>query len=460
LSSAWFFERIAAWRNQPAVVWADQAYSYGDLLDRMQTWQDVLPQHGVGVGSVVLLEGSFSPNACALLLALIAQDAIAVPLTSHVRVHRDTFAAIAEAQLSILFDDHDSWVIQQHDRQVHNPLTHTLIDRGHPGLVIFSSGSTGNHKAVLHDFIAVLEKFRTVRQRKTTLTFLLFDHIGGIDTLFNTFSSGGTIVTVPTRDSETVCKAIAKHRVHTLPTSPTFLNLLLIAEDYRNHDLSSLQVITYGTEPMPESTLQRVCVAFPHVHFVQTYGLSELGVLRSRSKETGSLWLKFSGDGYETKIVDGILWVRTPAAMIGYLNAPDLFDADGWLNTQDAVEVDGEYLRILGRATDLINVGGQKVYPAEVENVLLLLENVRDVAVYGERNPLTGQIVAARFNLSEPEDLDSFKRRMRAFCRSRLAAYKIPVRVEITAQDQYGARFKKMRRIDSLETQQKEHDNE
>jgi acyl-CoA synthetase (AMP-forming)/AMP-acid ligase II len=192
------------------------------------------------------------------------------------------------------------------------------------------------------------------------------------------------------------------------------------------------------------------------VSLVQTYGMSELGVLRSRSKDSGSLWIKFSGDGFETKIVDGVLWVRTPTAMLGYLNAPDLFDAEGWLNTQDVVEVDGEYLRILGRASDLINVGGQKVYPAEVEDVLMQLENVRDVAVYGERNALTGQIVAARFNLHAPEDPNDFKRRLRAFCKNRLAPYKIPVRVEITDREQFGARFKKMRRAEALEPVEKE----
>jgi acyl-CoA synthetase (AMP-forming)/AMP-acid ligase II len=142
--------------------------------------------------------------------------------------------------------------------------------------------------------------------------------------------------------------------------------------------------------------------------------------------------------------------------MLGYLNAPDLFDADGWLNTQDAVEVDGEYLRILGRASDLINVGGLKVYPAEIEDVLMQLENVRDVVVYGERNALTGQIVAARFNLNAPEEIGTFKRRLRAFCKEHLAAYKIPVRVEITDREQFGARFKKMRRAEALEQPQKE----
>ncbi len=263
--------------------------------------------------------------------------------------------------------------------------------------------------------------------------------------MFNTFASGGTVVTVETRDPETVCQAIARHRVHTLPTSPTFLNLLLISGAADQHDLSSLKVIAYGTEPMPENTLKSLHAVFPDTALVQTYGMSELGVLRSRSRDSQSLWLKFTGEGFETKIVDGILWVRAKTAMMGYLNAPDLFDEDGWLNTQDAVEVDGEYLRILGRATDLINVGGQKVYPAEVENLLLQLENVEDVAVFGKAQPMMGQVVAARFKLRAPEAADVFKRRMMAFCRERLANYQIPRVVEFTDAEQFGARFKKMR---------------
>jgi long-chain acyl-CoA synthetase len=222
--------------------------------------------------------------------------------------------------------------------------------------------------------------------------------------------------------------------------------LLLISEAWKRHDLSSLQVIAYGTEPMPETVLARLREVFPSAKLVQTYGMSELGVLRTRSREPGSLWMKFSGEGFETKIVDGTLWVRTPTAMLGYLNAPDLFDEEGWLNTEDAVEVDGEYVRILGRVSDLVNVGGQKVYPAEVENVLMTMDNVRDVAVYGEAHPLTGKILAARINLIAPEPFDAFKKRLRAFCRERLPSYKIPARIELTDADQFGQRLKKMRR--------------
>jgi acyl-CoA synthetase (AMP-forming)/AMP-acid ligase II len=427
-------------------VWNDTVTTYEGLLARQRAWGPELDRRGVGPGSVVLIEGSFSPGAVSLLLALVARSVVVVPLTVQSRVHKEKFVDVAEAGATFAFDDADAWTFTVHARSVTNPLTQKLLERGHPGLVIFSSGSSGKQKGVLHDFVALLEKFRRPGIPKSTLTFLLFDHIGGMDSLFNSLSSGGSMVTTPSRDPDGVCRTIAKHKVHTLPTSPTFLNLLLIAEAYKTHDLSSLRVIAYGTESMPATLLKRLEEVLPDVKLVQTFGMSEVGVLRARQREKGSLFIKFTGDGFETKIVDGILWVRTPAAMMGYLNAPDLFDSEGWLNTEDAVEVEGEYLRILGRVTDLINFGGRKVYPAEIENVLLEMDNVRDVAVYGEPNPLVGQMVAARINLKEPEPLDAFKRRLRAFCKDRLPSYKVPARIELTDKEQFGARMKKMRR--------------
>lgn len=445
MAVTWFLERLAEWGDQVALVSNERKASYAELLALTQEWEERLAASGVGPGSVLAIDGSFSPHACSAFLAAMKLGAVIAPLTPLMRAQRTSFLAIAEASLLVELDEADGFRLEPLARRVTNPLTQKLIAREHPGLVIFSSGSTGAPKAILHDLDAILGKFRKVRQRKTTLTFLLFDHIGGIDTMLNTFGSGGTVVTVPQRTPELVARAIEAHRVHTLPTSPTFLNLFLISGVWQERDLSSLKVIAYGTEPMPESTLKRLHEIFPDVSLVQTYGMSELGVLRSRSKSNESLWIKFTGDEFATKVVDGILWVKADTAMLGYLNAPGLFDADGWLNTQDAVEVDGEYMRILGRASDLINVGGQKVYPAEVENVLLQLDNVEDVAVFGKPHPMMGQIVAARFKLEQPEALDLFKRRMNAFCRERLAKYQIPVFVELADATQFGVRFKKLR---------------
>ncbi|MCB0052054.1 MAG: long-chain fatty acid--CoA ligase, partial [Caldilinea sp.] len=317
---------------------------------------------------------------------------------------------------------------------------------GDPGLVLFSSGSTGKSKAALHNFGRLLDKFRVERQQMRTVTFLLLDHIGGINTLLYTLSNGGAVISLQDRDPDVVCRAIAEHKAEMLPTSPTFLNLLLMSHAYERYDLSSLRLITYGTEVMPESTLTRMHELFPAVKLQQTYGLSELGILRSKSRDSGSLWVKVGGEGFETKVVDGILWIKAHSAMLGYLNAPSPFDEEGWFNTNDMVEVDGDYIRILGRKTEIINVGGQKVYPAEVESVLLQLDNVTDAVVIGEPHPITGNIVTARVNLAQPEDAQAFRRRMRHFCRDRLASFKVPVKVEIIDDEQFNARYKRVRR--------------
>jgi long-chain acyl-CoA synthetase len=455
MTAAWLLERLQSYGQAPALVYPLRAgqeatASYEQVLVASERFFEQFTERGIRAGHVVALEGRLSLGPAAALLALIRLGAIVVPLVREMRPHRETFLTLAEATLLVEFDDNDAAsfaLLGAEPAWPQAPLLTKLKERGHPGLIIFSSGSTGAPKAIVHDFVALLAKFEKPRQQKTTLCFLLFDHIGGVDTLLNTFSSGGTLVTVARREPLLVVEAIQKHRVHTLPTSPTFLGMLLMAGVIEGRDLSSLRVIAYGTEPMPPSTLARLHEAFPDVALVQTYGMSELGVLRSRSKDSGSLWLKFSDEGFETKVVDGVLWVKADAAMLGYLNAPDLFDEEGWLNTQDAVEVDGEYLRILGRVTELINVGGQKVYPSEVEAHLLQMDNVADVAVFGRPHPMMGQMVAARFSLKQPEALSELKVRLHAFCRGRLAAYQIPRLVEITEADQFGVRFKKVRHV-------------
>ena len=260
--------------------------------------------------------------------------------------------------------------------------------------------------------------------------------------MLHTLAHGGTLIVAEDRSPEAVCRAIERDRVELLPTTPTFLRMLAISGLHRRFDLSSLQLITYGTEPMPSATLRGLRTIFPGVRFKQTYGLSELGVLPSRSRSTDSLWLEI---GCDTRIVDGELWIRSETAMLGYLNRPSPFDAEGWYNTGDAVAVDGPYLRILGRKGDLINVGGQKVYPAEIEDALLEIGNVRDATAWAEANPVTDQVVAARVTLADPEEPAAFERRLYAFCQGRLAPHKIPAIVEIAAGDHHGARFKKAR---------------
>ncbi len=204
---------------------------------------------------------------------------------------------------------------------------------------------------------------------------------------------GACLIIPKNKDAKTICELIEKYKIMVLPSSPTFLNLILISEEYKNYDLSSLRMITYGTETMPQSLLLRLKEIFPKVKFLQTFGTSETGISTTSSKSSNSLFMKLEDINCEYKIVENELWLRSKTQVLGYLNASmDSFTSDGWFKTGDLVEVRMvEYIKIIGRAKEVINVGGQKVLPAEVESMILEMEEINDCMVYGEQNAITGQ---------------------------------------------------------------------
>ncbi len=438
--------QFASFGQADALVWRDTGVSYEWLAQRVEHWRRRCAAEGLAARTVVSLEGDFSPNSVALLLALIDLRAIVVPLTDAAPANRDELLATAEVEFRVLVGEQDEAEFHRENRRAAHPLLARLKQQSHPGLILFSSGSTGKSKAPVHDFLPLLEKFKARRQAYRAISFLLFDHIGGLNTLLYTLSNGGCVITLEERSPRAVCEAIERHRVQMLPTSPTFMNLLLVSEAYREHDLSSLELVTYGTEVMPQSTLEKFHERFPNVRLQQTYGLSELGILRSKSKSSESLWVKIGGEGFETRIIDGMLEIKAASAMLGYLNAPSPFTDDGWFKTGDAVAVDGDYVRILGRKSEIINVGGEKVYPAEVESVLQLMEGVEDVAVMGEKHALLGQIVTAHVKLSTGESLEQFRMRMRQYCAGTLARFKVPQKVYLVDRASHTDRFKKLRK--------------
>lgn len=432
-------------KDKEAMIWQDRTYAYQDLLDYVEADRNALTKE-FSQPQVVAVEADFSPQSTAILLCLIELGCIIVPLTKSVANKKNEFMEIAEVESLLQVQGDDTFTVQQTGRRAKHEILCKLKNDGHPGLVLFSSGSTGKSKAAVHDFLPLLDKFKTSRKCMRMITFLLFDHIGGINTLLYVLSNVGCIVALRSRKAEDVCQSIEKYKVEALPTSPTFINLLLLSEAYKKYDLSSLKLVTYGTEAMPESTLQRFHALFPEICLQQTYGLSELGIMRSKSKASDSLWVKVGGEDFQTRIVDGILEIKAKSAMLGYLNAPSPFTEDGWFHTGDEVLVDGEYIKILGRKSEMINVGGQKVFPIEVESIIQQMEDVEDASVSGEVSMLTGQIVKVRVKLSSNEKPAEFKKRMRIFCKGKLESYKIPQKVELVDHLMFGKRFKKMRR--------------
>ena len=439
-------DRFLEFGAREAMIWRGQTVTYTELFCEIGRWKRRMKKLGIEPGDSVAVCGDYNPNTTALLLALASRGCIAVPIAPGTPEQREEQMQTAEATVRL---DFEGTKLRRLTRRAAPAAPHLLLRRlraqGRAGLVLFSSGSTGRSKAILLDFTKMLEKLNAREVGYRTLAFLVWGHIGGVNTVLRALADGGTLVMIESRQPSEVGAAIEQHRVELLPTTPTFLAMVLMADVSHHYCMSSLRLVTYGTEPMPPSTLASLAQALPNVRFKQTYGLSEVGILPTKSKSSDSLFMKVGGPGYETRVVDGVLWVRSDTAMLGYLNAPSPFTEDGWYNTGDAVEVDGDYLRVLGRASDLINVGGEKVYPAEVESALLQVSNVRDAVVFGARNPVTGQIVRARVALAEPEDPRAFERRARMQLRANLAPYMVPALIEVADAQLHGPRFKKSR---------------
>jgi long-chain acyl-CoA synthetase len=438
------FDAMASRGEALAIAEPEGTCDYAELHERVIAWTERLAYEGIERGAVVSLEGDYGIETVSAFLALLRAGVVIVPLSRDSAPQRQAFLELGDVEWRIIAGE--VTLVTSTKRRATHAHYQTLRSRQHPGLVLFSSGSTGQPKAAVHDLAVLLKKFQTPRHAYRTLVFLQLDHIGGVNTLLYTLANGGAVVVAPDRSPAAVCAAIDRYRVELLPTSPTFLNLLLVSEETTRHDVSSLKLITYGTEPMPPYTLERANDCLPGARFLQTYGMTELGILRSKSRDDRSLWVKVGGEGYETKIVDGRLWIRAESAMLGYLNAPSRFDADGYFDTGDMVEVDGDWVRFLGRDSEIINVGGNKVYPVEVEAVLLAMDNIEDAVVQGEPNAISGQTVVAHLKLRREEPLPEVKVRLRRFCLERLAPYKVPTRVIVSNEPLHTARFKRSRR--------------
>lgn len=441
-----FFNDVFSQNSEKiAIIWNDKSFSYSWLSEKINFFSNLLIKNSIKRGNVVSLDSTFTPYSTALLFSLINLGCIIIPLFKLNKEHERRVLDIAKPNYSIKVNDDENLKITHINITSDHKLYLTLRERNHPGLVLFTSGSSGVPKAAVHDFINLLNKFKTTKKAFRTLNFLLFDHWGGLNTMFHILSGAGTLIYTDDRSPENICHLIEEYKIEILPTTPTFLNLLLISDSFRKFNLSSLKIISYGTEPMSSMLLVKLHSIFKHVKLHQTYGLIEVGVMRSKSENNTSTWMKIGGENYKTRIVDGILQIKSDSNMLGYLNTKSPITNDGWFDTGDQVEEKGEFFKILGRKSEIINVGGEKVFPAEVENVLQEIDNIQEVTIFGQKNPIVGNIVCAKIRLKDDEDHNEFKKKLRIFCKNRLQKYKIPIKIIFDKNEQSNYRFKKIR---------------
>ena len=375
-------------KSKPFLIYQNTELKFSDIINEKQINLDI-----VKPGDVVALIGDFNASSISTLLRLIDLKTIIVPLTIETKNTHDYF--FESALVDVVIDDGK---VKQIKQKNHHILIENLRQKSHAGLILFSTGTTGRPKAILHDMTLFLERFQTPRPTLKMINFLLFDHIGGINTLLHTIFNRGVVVAPIDRNVDSILKTCAKYKVEVLPTTPTFLRLMLLSGSVPSKIPNCLKIITYGTERMAQSTLDALCKLLPNIDFRQTYGMSELGIVRVKSKARNSLYMKIGGEGVETKIDNKVLQIRSKTRMLGYLNAESPFDKNGWYDTKDIVEESDGYIKITGRTGDVINVGGLKFMASEVERIALMHPDVGLVKAYAKNNPLTGQHVEILIN--------------------------------------------------------------
>ena len=386
-------------------------------------------------GDVVALIGDFNPQSILTLLQLIDKNVILVPLTVDTIAQHEYF--FESALVDVVIEGGD--VKRLNHNQSHE-LINALRAKQHAGLVLFSTGTTGRPKAILHDLTLFMQRFETPRPTLKTINFLLFDHIGGLNTLLHTLFNKGTVVAPKSRSVEDILATCAEHEIEVLPTTPTFLRIMLMSGLIPDSVPKSLRIITYGTERMDQPTLDALCELLPNIEFRQTFGMSELGIVRVKSESSNSLYMKVGGEGVETRVVDTVLEIRSKTRMLGYLNAESPFDKEGWYNTKDIVEERDGYYRVTGRTSDVINVGGLKFMASEVERVALQYNNVELVKAEAKPNPITGQHVELTVQFAINNEVN--KASLKAFLTEQLPNHMMPKRIKV-ASVSVGHRFKR-----------------
>ncbi|WP_157351408.1 ANL family adenylate-forming protein [Aliarcobacter butzleri] len=443
----YLFEKFKEFETKDAIVVDEITYSYGSLLEQIKIYKSILEKE-IKPSSVVAILGDYSFYNIALFFALFENKNIIVPITSTIYKIQDEYISESFCE-HVIKTNENKLDIQTIEQNISHEMIKKLKENQNSGLILFSSGSTGKPKAMIHNLDNLINSYKDKKAKSMNmLVFLMFDHIGGLNTLFNALCMGACLIIPKNRDAKNICELIEKYKIMVLPSSPTFLNLILISGEHEKYDLSSLRMITYGTEAMPESLLLKLKESFPKVKFLQTFGTSETGISTTSSKSSDSLYMKIEDANQEYKIVDNELWLRSKTQVLGYLNASmDSFTSDGWFKTGDLVEeLEDGYLKIIGRSKEVINVGGQKVLPAEVESVILSMDEIDDCMVYSEANVITGQTVVCDVVLHEPKE--NIKKIIRLFCKDKLETFKIPTKVNVVEKTNFSDRFKKIRRKD------------
>ena len=440
-------EAIAAVPERVAFIDGDERITYravGDAIDRAAA---ALVSRGVARGDRVVLAEGVGLLAVATVLGCARIGAAAAPMSPALTAgEMRTLAAAAgcgrlgvagEASLSTVADALGAAPMTARELNAVRPEPgHAPAGDEEIAAVLFTGGTTGTPKPIELTHGVLGRRVRgfslpidPAADPAIGLICVPFHHVAGlVGTLVGL--AGGMTAVIQRRFEAGECLALLeRHRVQRTFFVPTMLYRLLEHPDLPRTDLGALQMVTYGAAPASGELIERAMEALPHVMFINVFGQTEtLGAVTALGPDdhaagrAGSVGKPMPG--VEIRIVDPASGADVPDGETGefWVRADHTY-REGWIRTGDLVRRDGDgYLYAMGRLSDVINRGGEKVDPLEVEAALRDHPDVVDAAVAGFADVEMGERVGAVVVGSAAGDA------LKAWCRERLAGYKIPER--------------------------------
>lgn len=338
------------------------------------------------------------------------------------------------------------------------------VSQEDPAVLQYTGGTTGIPKAATlthHNVVCNAFQCRSwltdlKEGEERILSVVPFFHVYGMTVcmvLSAAVGAANIMLMMRLFETKTVASAVPKYRPTIFPGAPAMYMAINQLRDIEKYDLRSIKACVSGSAPLP-AEVQRRFEELTGGRLVEGYGMSEASPLTHGNPIYGTRKIGSIGvpvPSTDAKIVDletgtkdlkpgevGELVVRGPQVMKGYWNNPAETDRtirSGWLYTGDIARMDEDgFFYIEDRKKDMVNIGGFKVFPREVEEVLYEHPKVKEAAVAGVRHRMRGEMLVAHVVPRNGDDPRMLKRELRDFCARRLSAYKVPRRFEIVAE--------------------------